>query len=78
MNERVGATDDDRKLPSGADVSDDGAGFGTELGGGQLALNGVHFAEEVVGNVVPLIERDLVGGDVEASVYLHLVGVDDF
>ncbi|GLT72300.1 hypothetical protein SLA2020_442490 [Shorea laevis] len=77
MNQRVGPTDDEGQLPSRSDVGDDGPPELAELRGGELAVLRVDLAEEVVGDAAPLVGWDFVGGDVEALVDLHFVGVDD-
>ena len=45
---------------------------------GDLASGGVDGAQEVVGDVATIRERNLVCGDVEAAIDLDLTGVDDF
>lgn len=38
----------------------------------------INVAEKMMWNVVALMKRDLVGGDIESSVDLDFVGVDYF
>lgn len=79
VDEGVGAADDDREVFASGDVGDEVGGMVAEVGGGELAVViGVDVAEEVVGDAAALGGGNLVGGDVEAAVDLHFVGVDDF
>ncbi|PON76935.1 hypothetical protein TorRG33x02_241200 [Trema orientale] len=77
MYERVGPTDENRKLSSPGDIGDGFSGKGPELGRGQLAPGQVDVAEEVVGHPEPIVNRNLVRGYVQTFVELHFVRVDD-
>ncbi|PON78624.1 LOW QUALITY PROTEIN: hypothetical protein PanWU01x14_018820 [Parasponia andersonii] len=76
MYERVGPTDENRKLSPPSDIGDGFSG-GPELSRGQLAPGRVDIAKEVVGNAEPIVNRNLVRGYVQTFVELHFVRVDD-
>ncbi|KAF5468580.1 hypothetical protein F2P56_012723 [Juglans regia] len=77
MYERVGPTHDEGQLLSRGDVGDNGPGEMAELSWGELSVDRVELAHQMVGDAASLVRRDFVGGDVEAFVDLHFVGVDN-
>ncbi|KAF7808875.1 disease resistance protein [Senna tora] len=84
VNERVGPTDDDGKLPPGGNTGDDRAGSGAEIRRRELPGGRVDISEEVVGDAVPLSDGDLVGarGDFDGEAGFSGAGAahddDDF
>ncbi|KAK8478612.1 hypothetical protein V6N12_018655, partial [Hibiscus sabdariffa] len=77
MDERVGATDEERQVPTRSDVGNGQTRRRTELRRRHVGVDGVDVAEMEVGDPFPLVEGDFVGGYVEAVVELHFVGVYD-
>lgn len=77
MYERVGPTHDEWQILSRSDVGDNGPGEMAELSWGELSVDGVELAHQMVGDAAPLERRDFVGCDIEAFVDLHFVGVDN-
>lgn len=75
FDERIRASNDDWKLPAAENRFQRNGGHRAEIGGGEVRF-GVGDAEEVVRDAAALLVGDLVGGDVEAAVDLHFVGVD--
>ena len=45
---------------------------------GRVDLGGIGDVDQMVGNAAPLIERELVSADVEATVHGGRVAADDF
>lgn len=72
----IGAAGDDGEAISVDDGVNGGGGVAGEVVGGEVGV-WIGDAEEVVGDAAAFLFGDLVGGDVEALVDLHFVGVDD-
>ncbi|KAI4313919.1 hypothetical protein L6164_026861 [Bauhinia variegata] len=68
----------DRNLPPGSDIRYHRTTQLPELLRGELPVFWVELAEKMVRNAKPLVNRDLVGGDVQPSINLHFVRVNDF